>query len=339
MKKSKAFKVSTLLLSIFMTFSATACNHTQTKKPSPAPSVEAAQEATVAPETSATQETDNNTVTASPKANKSINKIEAGLGDLKFYYNNKWTYDEEQSKDASLAFTRGNTLIGVICSQENTFQLPEDMMKRSLDMLKQQSEEFKLLEEMKKIDVNGDTWYQCTYKTGTGEDAQYALQRTYGKGYYAYTVTYTGLKEDFEAYKSNAMTILDSCLMSVPDDPTGEKEAKKELIGELDAGKYGYLELKEDGTYYWYGDSSKAMDNVHYGTYACDNKIKAINIEKGHNGYYLALFPSKYFVNGVETDMGTYKIDLAVSKTTQKKSDYQAINLSNYTIYDFTRVK
>ena len=81
------------------------------------------------------------------------------------------------------------------------------------------------------------------------------------------------------------------------------------------------------------------MDNVHYGTYGCDNKIKAMNVTEEKKGFYLVLFPDKYFVNGKETDMGTYKIDFAISKAPSKNVDYQGINLNNYTVYDFTRVK
>lgn len=333
MKKFSAKRISTLLLSCFMIFSTTSCNNTSTNtKNTEAPAPKATES------TEATPDVSEDTVTASPKINTSINKIEAGLGDLKLYYNKNWTYDSEQSEDASLAFTRGSTLIGVMCTQEATYQLPQDMMAKSLDVTKQNNKDLKMIQDMKKIKVNGDIWYECVYKTGKGDKTQYSLQRTYAKNYYAYTVTYTGLKDDFEAYKSNAMTILDSCIMSVPEN-SGEKEAKKELIGELDAGKYGYLELKNDGTYYWYSNSSKAMDNVHYGTYACDNKIKAMNVAEGKKGYYLALFPTKYFVNGEETDMGTYKIDLAISKETTSDADYQGINLNNYTVYDFVRIK
>lgn len=333
MKNFSAKRISTLLLSCFMILSTTSCNNTSTNtKNTETPTPETAES------TEATPDITEDTVTASPKVNASINKIEAGLGDLKLYYNKNWTYDSEQSEDASLAFTRGSTLIGVMCTQESTYQLPQDMMAKSLDIAKQNDKELKMIQDMKKIKVNGDTWYECVYKTGKGDKTQYSLQRTYAKNYYAYTVTYTGLKDDYEAYKSNAMTILDSCIMNVPENP-GEKEAKKELIGELDAGKYGYLELKNDGTYYWYSNSSKAVDNVHYGTYACDNKIKAMNVTEGKKGYYLVLFPTKYFVNGEEKDMGTYKIDLAISKESSSDADYRGINLSNYTVYDFVRIK
>lgn len=336
MKKTSAKRISALLLSCFMILSTTACNNTsESTKNTEAPTPEVTQSTEVTPDAPDVTKDD---VQTSPKVNTSINKIEAGLGDLKLYYNKNWTYDSEQSQDASLAFTRGSTLIGVMCTQEATYQLPQDMMAKSLDVAKQNDKELKMIQDMKKVKVNGDIWYECVYQTGTGDKTQYSLQRTYAKNYYAYTVTYTGLKEDFEAYKSNAMTILDSCIMNVPEN-SGEKEAKKELIGELDAGKYGYLELKNDGTYYWYSDSSKAMDNVHYGTYACDNKIKAMNVSEGKKGYYLVLFPTKYFVNGEEKDMGTYKIDFALSKETSGNADYKGINLSNYTVYDFVRMK
>lgn len=329
MNKSSTKKFSALLLSFVMLFITTACDSSSRTSSSVAPSGASAEE----------------TVTASPENTKdsstdsSTNKIEAGLGDLVLYYNNKWNYDDSKSENASLAFTRGDTLIGVVCSKETTYQLPQDMMKKSLDMVQEQFEDFKVIEDAKKVEVNGEIWYECSYVTGTGDDASYNVQRCYGKNYYGYTVTYTGLEHDFHDFKSNAMTIMNSCVMNVPDNTEGEEAAKKELAGELDAGKNGYLELNEDGTYYWYSNSNKAMDNVHYGTYACDDQISAINMEKGHNGFYLALFPEKYFVNGEETDMGTCQINFAISKTTDNGADYQGINLANYNIYDFTRIK
>ena len=244
MKKSSVKKLSALLLSCFMLMNTTACNKAETNKIS---SNTASTKVTKPTETTSAKPEEQ--ISSSPKANTSINKIEAGLGDLKLYYNKLWTYDAKQSQDASLAFTRGNTLIGVVCAQETTYQLPQDMMKRSLHVVKEQYKDLEMISEMKEVKVNGESWYECSYKTGSGEEAEYSLQRTYAKNYYAYTITYTGLKSDFEAYKSNALTILNSCIMSVPDN-AGEKAAKKELIGELDAGKYGYLELKADGTYY-----------------------------------------------------------------------------------------
>ncbi len=332
MKKSTAKKIVALLFPCFMLFNTTACNlnHNYTSVSNPPSEIKE--------DTKPSSNISKDEASASPKVNTSMNKIEAGLGDLKLYYNNKWTYDSEQSQDASLAFTRGNALIGVVCSKENTYQLAQDITKHALDAAKEKFKDLKMIQKVKEITINGDHWYECEYKTGQGHDAQYSLQRTYAKNYYAYTVTYTGLKDDYEAYKSNALTVINSCLMEVPENP-GELVAKKELAGELDAGKQGYLELKRDGTYYWYRNSSKEMDNVHYGTYACDNKIKAMNIAEGKKGYYLVLFPCKYFVNGEETDMGTYKIDFAISKDPSAGIDYRGINLSNYSVYDFTRVK
>ena len=331
-KKFTTKKMTALLLSSCMMLSLTACEGKPAVNTNPISSTESAE---------ATTDTSKDT-SPSPNASKenvSPDKIEAGLGDLILYYNDKWTYDEEQSQDASLAFTRGNTLIGVVCSKETSYQVPMDMAQNALYMAKQQYDDLNVLEDIHEVTINGDTWAECTYETGSGDEKTISIQRCYGKNYYAYNVTYTGLEEDFEAYKSNAITILDSCVMSVPDNETGEAEGKKELAGELDAGTKGYLELKEDGTYYWYSDSSKAMDNVHYGKYICDNKIPSLNIEEGHNGYYLIMLPEKYFVNGEETDMGTYKIEFAMSKTTANGADYQGVNLGNYAIYDFTRVK
>lgn len=331
--KSSAKRISILLLSCFTILSTAACNKTSVRKPSPAPSEQVTQNAEPSPDKTDSEPKE------SPKVNTSINKIEAGLGELKFYYNKNWTYNAEQSPDSSIAFTRGDTLLGVMITKETTYQIGSDMMQKSLNIAKSQYDDLKMIEEMKKVNVNGDTWYQCIYQTGSGDHIQYSLQRTFGNKYNAYTFTYTGLKDDFEAFKSNAMTVLDSCIMTVPETTSGETEAKNELVGELDAGQYGYLELKKDGTYYWYSNSSKKMDNVHYGTYLCDNKITSIELPEGRGGFYLALFPSKYFVNGEETDMGSYKIDFAISKNSTGKGDYQAVNMTNSTVYDFERIK
>lgn len=336
MKKFSSKKMTALLLSTIMIFSLNACESKPTSNVTPSTT----QEATEDPDKNPvhTQET-----SASPEASKHTspnqNDIEAGLGDLVLFYNDKWVYDAEQSADASLAFTRGDALIGVVCSKETTYQTPKDMAQKSLDMVKQQYSDVKLLQDITEITVNGETWVECSYEIGSGDEKQIHLQRCYGKNYYGYTVTYTGLADDFEAYKSNAISILDTCMMSVPDNTAGEEAAKKELVGELDAGDKGYLELKDDGTYYWYSSSDKAMDNVHYGTYICDNKIPSINIGEGQNGYLLVLLPEKYFVSGEETEMGVYQINFAISKTSTNDADYQGINLANYGIYDFVRVK
>lgn len=342
MKRTTLKKVSGMFFSILLLTSAAGCQTATKPNPSPSPSQEVTQESPAA--------TDDTAVTTEPATSKTpekntdtstkVNNIEAGIGKLKFYYNKEWTYDKEQSVEDSLAFTRGDTLLGVICSNETTYQVPQEMMKRSLAMVEQTAEDFELVEEMTGLDVNGTKWYQCVYKTGKGDQEQYSLQRTYGKYYRAYTMTYTGLKKDFMKYKTNAVSILNTAVFEEDEAQNpGIELAKKELIGELDAGQYGYLELNEDGTYYWYSNADKTMENYHYGTYACDNQIKALNINIMQQGIYLVLFPEKYFVNGTETDMGTYKIDLAISKNGQNGADYQAINLSNYTIYDFTRMK
>lgn len=338
MKRTTVKKISAMFFSLLMLTNAIGCQET---KPNPTTSSEVITETPAPTEETTTQEPK---ATKTPEKNTDTstktNNIEAGIGKLKFYYNKEWTYNEEQSVEGSLAFTRDETLLGVICSNEKTFQVPQDMMKRSLSMVEQTAEDFELIEEMTGIDVNGTTWYQCLYKTGKGNNEQYSLQRTYGKYYRAYTMTYTGLKKDFMKYKTNAVSIFNTAVFTKDEElGPGAEIAKKELIGELDAGDYGYLELNEDGTYYWYSDSDKNMENYHYGTYSCDNQIKSLNISATQNGIYLVLFPEKYFVNGEETDMGAYKVDLAISKTTQNGADYQGVNLNTYTVYDFTRIK
>lgn len=341
---NKMKKFSILLLVFVCVLNLTACSHNSSQtsaKKDPVVSSKTTPDSTPKNDNAATKDVRPSSDSSFDSSSKNTgNNLEAGLGDLKLNYNNKWTYDKEKSQDASLAFTRGNALIGVTCSEEDSYQCPEDMVQTSKNMLSS-TDGYKLLKDMKSLQVNGEKWCQITYETGTGDEKQINIQRCYGKNYYAYTITYSALKSNFEQYKSNALAIMDSCKMDVPSNKTGERAAKKELVGEFDAGSDGgYLVLNNDGTYYWYMDSSKSMDNVHYGTYGCDNQIKSMNVTTGH-GYYLCLFPEKFFADGKETDMGTYKIQFAISNTSTSgvKCDYSALNTANSKVYYLNRTK
>ncbi|SFR80065.1 hypothetical protein [Anaeromicropila populeti] len=286
------------------------------------------------PDTTRT-ETPNSTI--QDLTTQSPDLLEAGLGDLKIYYDASWSFDESQSQDASLAFTKGEALIGITCSKETSYQHPLDMIRASQDIIST-SEGYELLEESKKITVNNETWYECTYTFGTGEDKNTVIQRCYGKNYYAYSITYTALDSNYEDLKEEALKIMDSAIMAVPDNALAEEEAKKSLVGEYDAGTGGYVVLNADGTYYWYKDSSKDMNYVHYGTYGCDIQIASLNIAEG-SGFYVCLFPEKYIIDGQENEMGSPKYDYGFSPKTDSPDDFEVLNITNLSSYIFKRVK
>lgn len=326
-------KCNKALLCLICVLSLTACNNANPSNGStatePAVTKDAAVEDTKAP--AQTEET-----TKKPDSNKG-DKIEAGLGDLKIYYNDTWTYDHEQSENQSLAFTKGKALFGIVCSQEATYQHPLSMMTSSLNMVSQ-TEGYKLLKEPTRLVINGEVWYECQYERDNNGAKEISIQRCYGKNYYAYTATYTAIEDDFEKYKDEAVGFLDSIVMNVPDNKDGQAAAMKDLVGEYDAGDDGYLVLNDDNTYYWYMESSKSMDYVHYGTYACDNKITSMNISSG-NGYYIVLYPEHFITDSKESDMGTPKLDFAISKKPGKGDKVEMINMLNYKIYNIQKVK
>jgi len=318
-------KFNTVLLGLLCVLSFSACDKTTPNNPT-----------TDTP--TATESTQPSASTNTNKENddQQEKKVEAGLGDLKIRYNTSWKYDESQTENQGLAFIKGDALIGIACSQENTYQHPLSMMTSALNMVTS-AEGFKFIEEPTKITVNNQTWYECIYEKDNNGKVEKSLQRCYGKNYYAYTVTYTALGDDYDKYEKEATEILNSVIMDVPDNIAGQAAAMKKLVGKYDAGENGYLELNDDNTYYWYMDDSKDMNNVHYGTYECDNQILSMQVETD-KGYYLILYPEHFIVEGKESDMGTPKLEFGIADDPADSSSLQAVNMGNYNIYNLKKL-
>lgn len=258
---------------------------------------------------------------------------QAGLGAMSLLYDDAvWSYAEEESTDASLVFRdTENSVLGVSCSRESYYQHPLDM----LNTAKQIYATFPGYEEIEaptEIQVQDDSWYEwvCQYEEDGVETV--AVQRFYAKNYYAYTISYAAEKKAYDAGKSEALKVMNSVVMSVPDNEEAEEKAKEFLVGEWDLGDSGYLVMEQDGAYTWYMDSSKDEQNMHRGTYGCDVENAAVGFAEG-DGIYFVLFPEVLYAEGKEGMTGSPKYDYLVSLEQQPDGSYQMLNGSTLVMY------
>lgn len=266
-----------------------------------------------------------------------VNLKQAGLGALTLLYDDSvWTYDDTQGGDSGLAFTaKDGSLLGISCSKESFYQHPLEMIRISKQICASYAN-YEEVEEPTEISVQDENWYEWVYKYEENGVKTVALQRFYGKNYYAYTISYIAEEKSYEANKNEALKVMNSVAMSVPDNAEAEKKAKEFLVGEWDLGEQGYLVMNEDGAYNWYMDSSKDEKNMHKGTYCGDVTNEAVGFKEGE-GVYFVLFPDVLYVNGTEQETSAVKYDYVVSTTVQPDGTYQMLNPTTFALYSMQR--
>ncbi len=262
---------------------------------------------------------------------------QAGLGALALLYDETiWTYDDTQGGDSGLAFTaKDGSLLGITCSKESFYQHPLEMIRISEQICASYAK-YEEVEEPTLISVQGEDWYEWVYRYEENGVSTVALQRFYGKNYYAYTMSYIAEEKAYEANKSEALKVMNSAVMSVPDNDEAEAKAKKFLVGEWDLGEQGYLVMSEDGAYNWYMDSSKDEKNMHKGAYCGDVTNEAVGFKEGE-GVYFVLFPEGLYVDGQEQEMSAVKYDYVVSTKIQPDGTYQMLNPTTFALYSMQR--
>ena len=267
------------------------------------------------------------------------NLKQAGLGGLTILYDESvWNYDEEQSNSSSIVFTtEDDTLLGVSCSKESYYQYGLDMAYTSRAM-NSPYEGFEEIEEPTPVTVQGEEWYEWIYRYEENGVATMALQRFYGKNYYAYSMSYIAEEDNFETNKNEALKVMNSAVLNVPDNTEAEEKIKEFLVGEWDLSEFGYMVFNEDGTYAWYEDSSKNENNVHKGTYKGDVTNAALGFSEGE-GIYFVLFPEVLYIDGEEGRTTNAKYDYAVSLEQQSDGSYPMLNTSTFSMYSMFRQK
>lgn len=266
------------------------------------------------------------------------NLKQAGLGAMAVLYDDSvWTYDEEQATDASVVFRDTNdSVLGMSCSRETYYQHPLDMLNTSRQIYSTFAG-YEETEEPTEIEVQGENWYEWSYRYEEDGVAMIALQRFYAKNYYAYTISYIAEESDFEVGKNEALKVMNSATMSVPDNDEAEAKAKEFLVGEWDLGDAGYLVMEEDGTYAWYMEAGKDESNMHKGTYGCDVENAAVGFAEG-DGIYFVLFPEVLYTEGNEGKTANAKYDYLVYLDQQLPNGaYQMINGSTFVLYYMTK--
>lgn len=265
------------------------------------------------------------------------NLKQAGLGQMAMLYDDSvWTYDEGQATDASIVFRDVNdSLLGISCSKEVYYQHPLDMIQLSKQIYSAYTG-YEELDAPVAIEVQGENWFEWRYRYTEDGTVMIALQRFYAKNYYAYTISYIASETAYESGKTEALKVMNSAVMNVPDNEEAEKKAKEFLAGEWDLGDAGYLVLEEDGTYIWYMDKSKDDSNMHKGTYGCDVENSAAGFSEGE-GVYFVLFPEVLYVEGKESKTANAKYDYLVSLEPLADGAYQMLNGSTFALYEMTR--
>lgn len=262
---------------------------------------------------------------------------QAGLGGLVMMYDDKvWTPNEEGTTDTSLRFeASGNGVIGVSCSKEGVYQHPLDMIA----VTKQIYGTYEGYEELaapQEVEVNGESWYEWSFQYREDGEIVKNLQRFYGANYYAYTVSYLSDEAGFDKNREEALKVMNSVVMTVPDNKEAEEKAKEFLIGEWDVGASGYLVINEDGTYTWYMDNTKDDANMHTGTYGCDVQNESLGFGEGE-GIYLVLFPEKLTISGEESTTSSAKYDYGISLDQASDGSYQMLNITNFNMYQLVK--
>lgn len=267
------------------------------------------------------------------------NLKQAGLGGLVILYDDSvWTYDESLGNDSSMAFTApDDTLLGITCSRESYYQFPLEMINLSRQ-LNSVYEDFEEIEEPTVLSIRDEEWYEWVYKYVENGVETIVLQRFYGKNYYAYTMSYVAEAQAYESTRNEALKVMNSVMMSVPDNTEAEEKAQEYLVGEWDLGESGYLVIDRDYTYTWYMDSSKDDKNMHRGTYSGDVSNEALGFGEGE-GVYLVLFPEMLYIDGEESRTANAKYDYAISLEQQSDGSYPMINASTFAMYSMVRQK
>lgn len=275
----------------------------------------------------------------SNSAGKTVSMQTATVGGMTLDYDeNLWVYSEADSTDTSVVFRIGEEcILGISCSMESTYQNGRDMVNMT-KVFVETYEGYAEVKPVEAVEVNGETWYEWGYQFEESDITHKELRRCYGKNYYAYSIAYTATEDAYDKYLADAMAVLDTVKMNVPENTEAEAAAKAELVGEWDLADAGYLILKEDGTYQWFIDASKSADNMHCGTFACDTQIRAMNDTSG-KALYLAIFPEKLVTDGIEGMTANAKYDYGFSAVDGEGGAREMINLSSFQLYTATKVQ
>ena len=150
-----------------------------------------------------------------------------------------------------------------------------------------------------KLSLNGIDWYVLKYENG----GKTYYQLVYANRDGSYSLTYFTDSSKYDTGFKYFETLFKTLVYDSSVDLNKQNDAKDQLVGEWDWGKLGYFVITQD-MIYLYQDSSKSMNNVHYGSYSSSDSIPNVGYGKIDGLYVIVNYTSSY-IDGVSTPMKT----------------------------------
>ena len=247
---------------------------------------------------------------------------ELKLKDVSFTYDSSiWPYKASTTNNtSSVGVSKSNCLVGLMYSKNDYYITTEAFAKQHKDGYINQG--YKIVEDLEKITINGNEWFKLV----VNEPNSTALQLFFVKGYDAYSFTYKAVSSDYYANLQYAQEVYNTLKYDNSSDLASQQNGKRQLIGEWDWDRSGYVVADSDRIYV-YRDSSKDPQNVYYGTYVVYDRIMTYG-EGYIEGLYLMINVERSIINGQVSDE-KYQLEFALIPNndgtyTLKKIGYDA---------------
>lgn len=255
------------------------------------------------------------------------------LSNISINYDNSWKLDEINTTEQKKVIKKGNSKIVMVVTSGKIFYTTEQFTKKIQQEYEEMYNDVKIGEEQI---INNNTWITIEYSYDKNNKKYQSIQYFLIDDYDQYSVSYVTYDTEYLDMLNEAIDIINTVKLDTTQKKLDEEEAKKELVGEWDCGKTGYFVFNEDGTYYFYKDSSKSMDNVIIGKYSATNKIKTY--ASGYTeGIYILCDIEKGIMNKETYIKPNNKIDYAFIPSEEGK--YKCKNLVNYSTFEAIKVK
>lgn len=253
--------------------------------------------------------------------------------DLYLNYYSDWSKDNLNSDENVKVLKKDNMVIKVACSTTDVYMTTEEFADTLIEDYKNL---YKIIDKSK-VEINQNTWINVEYMEESLGKKILSSQLFLADDYNYYSFTFTAEEEDYYDEIFRVKKIYNTLKLDNTKDELSSKDAKSKLVGEWDLGKKGYLVIEDkDNKFYLYKDSSKSMDNVYFGTYNCDNKIKTYAAGYA-DGLYLELTIDEVYMDGKKTEAKNNRVDYAF--TPSNNGTYQVKDMVTYDIFTAKKVK
>lgn len=256
------------------------------------------------------------------------------IEDLYLNYYSDWSKDNLNSDENKKVLKKDDMTIEITYSTSNIYMTTEQFAD---SLIKAYKNHYTILSDKSEVEINQNTWIKIKYMEEFLGEKTISSQLFLADDYNYYSFTFTAEEEDYYDEIFRVKKIYNTLKLDNTKDELSSKDAKLKLVGEWDLGKKGYLVIEDkDNKFYLYKDSSKSMDNVYFGTYNCDNKIKTYAAGYA-DGLYLELTIDEVYMDGKKTEAKNNRVDYAF--TPSNNGTYQVKDMVTYDIFTAKKVK